>query len=708
MLARAVLVAMVACSWPRSYSGPHDPRVPGALAIETAQPAALPPCTATPRPVIGDARWKPTVSGGVAVVELRGEPRLTLDEYAVAAWSPDSAELAVADRKAVAVWSARDGALIDLVPYGAAEVTVGSVAWSRDGHSIAMSGSQKHGGKDVPIQLLFERGAGLHVIDPTGPDRGGHGAVATRVLSRAERFAGRGVTVRISAKRDAIELVDGSGAARTISAYDPESAFEVVDAGGRLEIARPGKLSVFDLPAGTLVREVPLPGAEMVALSSDGRRVAGWTLARGVFLGERAGAPPAPPTPIPQPFLAMWDVESGSQLWRDTSRCCDSWVFSEDGQWLAPTWGRLGSELIATATGHVVTYPGRVLSVSPDGKLAAISTRDGLELWTTAGKPAVAPVRAPVVVARGANGAVAELLARTQTLAPGILIDLGTGASALEVGGRCTTVFDPRRTSDGHEFAFSGDGSQLYAARWSDAGTDASVVRVADGTSLHAIHAPGNHRVIASPALARFVFEVAAGVRIIDAPTGRELASAPAPRVGYSRGPGQVWDVRDPDGERISHFGSLVVDPDGRHLVGATDLRGEAVTIWDLQDVRGTIDLPVRGLISALAMSADGAHIATGERDGHVSGWSSARHLARTLPHSRGWIRSLAFSPNSKLLATGSDDGSVRIIDMTDGSARGDAILVADRPLLLTWLDDHTLVIDSARRLVITLTVNVQ
>ena len=126
----------------------------------------------------------------------------------------------------------------------------------------------------------------------------------------------------------------------------------------------------------------------------------------------------------------------------------------------------------------------------------------------------------------------------------------------------------------------------------SAAGTDAAVVRVADGQPLHAIRAPGARRVVVAPALARFVFEVEAGVRIVDATTGREVASAPAPRVTYSRGPGLVWDVRDPDGERTSQFSELIAAPDGTHLVGATELRGDVVTLWDLRDVTRTIDLP--------------------------------------------------------------------------------------------------------------------
>jgi WD40 repeat protein len=646
--------------WPRSYSGPVAPRSPASLAIEPASLATT-PCAVKAPPVLDDARWRPALTGPVRLIEMRGDPRLSVDESALATWSADASRLAVVDKKAVLIWRARDGSLLDLVPYQAGDTSVTSRAWSDDGGRIAVGGPQPGGAAGA-----------LH---------------------------GRGVLVRVTADHHAIELVAASGAVRRLCAYDEESSLALVDGGARLLVARPGVLEVYELPTGTRTRELPLPGSEMVVVSSDGRRVAGWTLARVELLGERTGAPAPPPRPPPARFLAVWDVATGARLWRDTTRCCDAWDVSADGRWLVPPWHRLGSEIIATATGHVVTFPGRVLAVSPDGKLAAIAIRDGLELWTTAGKPAVAPAHGAVVLARGPRGAAVEQLADPRTLAPGIVIDRGTGASVLAAGSRCTTLFAGGTRSAGHTFAFSADGSQLYAVASSASGTDAAVVRVADGQLLRSIRALGAGGVVVAPALARFVFEVEAGVRIVDATTGREVASAPAPRVTYSRGPGLVWDVRDPDGERTSHFGVLIAAPDGTHLVGATELRGDVVTLWDLRDVTRTIDLPVRGLVSALAISGNGTYIAAADRDGRVTAWTGPAHTVRSLPASHGWVRALAFSPNGTRLATGSDDGSVTIIDLTTGSAVASATLVADRPTLVTWLDAHTLAIDSARHL---------
>ena len=663
----ALLLVVGACFWPRSYSGPVDPRAPEALTIEPAQPAAPAPCTLPPPPPIEDERWRPSLMGAVGLAGMRGDPRLTVDETATVTWSADAGKLAVVDKKAVAIWRARDGALLDLVPYRAGATSVASSAWSEDGGRIAIAGPPLSGA--------------------AGP------------------LHGRGATVRVTATHDAIELVDPSGTARRLCAYDQESALALVDGGARLLVAHPGKLEVYDLPTGTRVREVALPGTEMVVLSPDGRRVAGWTLPRVELLGERAGEPAAPARPVPEGFLAVWDVATGKQLWLDPKRCCDAWDFSADGQWLVPPWHRLGSELVAAATGHVVTFPGRVLSISPDSKLVVAGMRDGLELWSTAGKPVLAPAHGAVVLARGPGGAVVEQLPSPQPLSTGIIIDLGAGPAVLAAGGQCTSLFADRKMSDEHAVAFSPDGSRLYLARWSAAGTDLAVVSVGDRKTLHAMHIPGGHRVVIAPALARFVVEVAGGVRIVDAVTGREVASAPAPRVAYSPGPGLVWDIRDPNGQRTSRFGDLVATADGAHLVGWTDLRGEVVTIWDLREVGRTIDLPVSGTLSALAVSASGEHIAAADREGRVTGWTGPAHAIRTLPGSHAWGRALAFSPDSALLASASDDGTITVIDMRSGSAIGRATLVADRPVRVTWGDTHTLVVDSARHLVFELTV---
>lgn len=80
-----------------------------------------------------------------------------------------------------------------------------------------------------------------------------------------------------------------------------------------------------------------------------------------------------------------------------------------------------------------------------------------------------------------------------------------------------------------------------------------------------------------------------------------------------------------------------------------------------------------RGLITAIAWSADGKLLATGERHGSIKVWSYAdgNRLIATLPgHSDNQlgftVTALSFSPDSKLLASGSYDKSVKIWTIPD------------------------------------------
>jgi len=701
----------------RGYEGPVAPRVPGPLALEVDPAADATPCHASAPSVVGDPRWKPRASGALAVVDVRGEPRLTFDRFAAAAWSHDGTLFATADRDAVALWRSRDGALADLLEYPGGALSVSSVAVSASGRWIAVDGTHGDGGGGA-VTIVFDRDRAAVVRVRTlerslgalafiGDTAVLHGTTEDLDVARWTVTPWRGVATRgvfVSQRGGAIELVDAATAKVHRLPFDSLSSMAITEGGTRIAVARPGALVIYALPEGTVVRDVPLPGSEHVVISPDGRRVAGWTLARVVLLGERTGARPQPPRPVaPQPkaFLAMWDVASGRELWRDSTRCCERWEFTDDGEWLQPGFGRLGSELVRASSGQVVAFPGRLLPASPRGTLVPLISGDGFELWSTGGVRKIAPPHAGEVVARSVNGATVVHRAAPSPLGRGISIELGHGPEVLVVGERCTITFPHGGSED--LFAFSPDGAELYGAHPARGTTAVGLWSVGDGRLVHAMHSNTQHRVSPMPARGRFAFDVDAGVRIVDARTGREVTAAPAPRVRYSDGPGLVWDVRDPDGERTSTFGLLTATPDGRYLIGSTSLREAVVTIWDLVDPRRTLDLPVPGIVSALAVSADGKRIAAGNRAGRIAVWTRPDPVARPASNANGWVRSLAFSPDGTWLAAGSDDGVVRVTEA--GGTLGTLALVADRPQRLTWLDDHTLVIDTARHLVVTTTI---
>ncbi len=704
---------------PHGYQGPVAPRVPGALTIQPVSAGVAGSCTAsTPNP-IRDPRWKPRTEGELELVDVRGEPRLTVDRSAIPAWSRDGAFLATADRTAVTVWRANDGALADVLTYPAGPLSVTSIAISPDRRWIVVDGTHETS-SSKGITIAFERrGAGFHprTLDrslgtlsfggDTSKVRGTAGDLDLVMwkVSPPSGTAVRGGSVRRSKDGHAIERVDSSGQVRRLTEIDPLSDWTVTNGGARVVVARPGKVEIYAMPEGTLVHHFALPGTEHVTISRDGRRVAGWTLARVRLLGTKAGERPPPPRPVPaqpQPFLAVWDVASERQLWRDNGRCCERWTFSDDGDWLEPPLGRLGSELVHAPSGRIVTFPGRVLPVSPRGGRVPVLNGDGIELWSTTGVRKIAPPRTGTVVARGSTGAFVVHRAKASALGHGIETELGQGADELVAGPQCSVVFP--RGGDDDRFAFSPDGTELYAVHPTHDATEVGLWDTSKGQRIHALRATAHHQITPMPTVGRFAFEVEAGVRIVDARTGRELAAAPAPRVTYSDGPGLVWDVRDPDGERTSTLGFVSASPDGRELIGSTTLQGEVVTIWKLANPDATIDLPVPDTISALAISPRGTVIAAGTRDGRTVVWARPGRDSRTVARAGGWTRTLAFSSDGALLATGSDDGIVRVVS-PKGAPIGTLALVADRPMQLTWSDPHTLVIDTARHLVVTVRV---
>jgi Caspase domain/WD domain, G-beta repeat len=71
--------------------------------------------------------------------------------------------------------------------------------------------------------------------------------------------------------------------------------------------------------------------------------------------------------------------------------------------------------------------------------------------------------------------------------------------------------------------------------------------------------------------------------------------------------------------------------------------------------------------VFALALSPDGAALATGGRDGVLRLWSMAGELQRELKGHSAAVRDAAFSPDGRLLASSSSDDTVRIWDVQSG-----------------------------------------
>jgi WD40 repeat protein len=128
--------------------------------------------------------------------------------------------------------------------------------------------------------------------------------------------------------------------------------------------------------------------------------------------------------------------------------------------------------------------------------------------------------------------------------------------------------------------------------------------------------------------------------------------------------------------------------------------RGPDAVVWTLRTKSPRFLRATKSDLSAVAVSPDGVHVATGDKAGLARVWNLRSDTAVELSGHSGAITSIAFSPNGESVVTASQDETARLWDVGSGRSlaelrgHGDIVESAsftpDGERVVTGSDDGT------------------
>jgi len=422
-------------------------------------------------------------------------------------------------------------------------------------------------------------------------------------------------------------------------------------------------------------------GAQTIAISADGSRIA----AGGV-----------------DKTIGLWDRATGALVHSFTGHtgAVTALAFDPAGDVLASAGVDLTIRLWDTVAGKAITTfvgqtgpieqrqfvgpagPVAQLQFSADGSLLMSASRDGtIRLWRREPFEGTCILRGHTsyvyAVAFTPDGASILSGAWDETLRSWDSADGSPRGAAASGCGIVTAVGVSR---DGSLIATGqnelGTGGGPSVLLW-DAGTRrpicepvrmsgeiGDVVFSADGTRVYACHGIGGVTevdVATRPPTALTIVKAGTPVSLALAPEGSELACGDAD--------GSIAIVSAASGgvlRRLTgHTGQVrgvAFHPLGRRLASASD--DGSARVWDLDSGRA---IELRGhadKVYAVAFSPDGRVLATGSEDTTIVLWDgeSGEELTRLRGHD-AYVYSLEFSPDGMMLVSGSGDHTVRVWD---------------------------------------------
>jgi WD40 repeat protein len=502
--------------------------------------------------------------------------------------------------------------LDDLLQSGS---TVESVAFSPDGHTLAVGDDAGH----------------IGLWDVTTGRRTASLNEGSEVNSVA--FSPDGQTVAAGDESGAIGVWDTATGRQTASltANDIVNSVAFSPDGHTLAAGdNSGAIGVWDLATGSqtailVVGGTPVPIVS-VAFSRDGH-----TLAAGDFAGH----------------IGLWDTATGRKTGSMTDgSTVNSVAFSPDGRTLAAgddnghigLWDTAtGRETASLADGSPVVQS---VAFSPDGRTLAAGDDNGhIGLWDTATGRETASL---------ADGSTIDSVAFSpdgRTLAGGDFSgDVGVWSTA---AGQATASL-----ADGNpveSVAFSPDGRTLAAGDFTghivlwDTATGRRTATLPDGDPVYGVaFSPDGRTLVAG--------DTVGNLAVWDVATGRKTASLSV-------------------GDGSGAIDSVAFSPDGRTLA-AGGLCGDTgvIGVWDTATWRQADTLADgSSTVLSVAFSPDGRTLAAGDDNGHIGLWDTATGRKTDTLADGSAVHSVAFSPDGRTLAAGDDNGHIGLWDTTTG-----------------------------------------